>query len=385
VAPETEGDVHALLLQFLSYCGNAIGPSPFVMVGATRHGTNLFVTVVGETSRGRKGTSEGETRRALQLADDNWTKQNIGSGLSSGEGLIDRIRDAREGPPDKKTGEPTVIPGVIDKRLQVVEGEFARVLAQVAREGNILSSVLRQAWDGETLSTMVRNNPAKASGPHVSVVAHVTKFELLVRMSETDLFNGLGNRFLWCCSRRSKKLPRGGRVDRVKLNALAHKIRLALGEARKANAVDFTPAGDEFWNITYDEISTDRPGLWGALTARAEAQVLRLALVYALLDSSAKIDVPHLRAALAVWRYCDASAAYLFGDRLGHPVADKLLAAIRAAGTAGISRTGLSKALGKNVPAADIEVALQLLLDLHLARKGVVGEGKEATETWWAR
>ena len=39
-------------------------------------------------------------------------------------------------------------------------------------------------------------------------------------------------------------------------------------------------------------------GLLGAITARAEAQTIRLALVYALLDRAAQIDVIHLD----VWR-----------------------------------------------------------------------------------
>jgi hypothetical protein len=382
VEHETEADPHALLLQFLTFFGNCAGRSPHLMVGATRHGTNLFVTVTGASSRGRKGTSEAEVRRLMRLADEPWTNKNICSGLSSGEGLIDVVRDPREGPRDRK-GKTTVIPGVSDKRCMVTEGEFARVLAQVAREGNVLSSVLRQAWDGDSLRTMVRGNPARATDPHISLVAHVTKFELLARMSETDLFNGLGNRFLWCCSRRTRKLPFGGNVDPHALGRLGQKLEGALAFARRTSRVGFTDAGTRYWAEAYDQISCDRPGLWGALTARAEAQVLRLALIYALLDSAPSIDVAHLEAARAVWTYCDASVAYLFGDRLGNPTADKLLSAIRAAGSAGITRTRLSAALGRNTPAAAMDTALQLLLDARLVRKGTVGEGPKATETWW--
>jgi hypothetical protein len=53
--------------------------------------------------------------------------------------------------------------------------------------------------------------------------------------------------------------------------------------------------------------SADQPGLLGALTARAEAQVIRLALLFALLDKEGSIGVAHLKAALAFWRYCEAS------------------------------------------------------------------------------
>lgn len=384
VRDETEADQHALLVQFLAFFGNCIGRSPFLMVGPTRHGTNLFAIIAGATARGRKGTSEGEVRRLMHLVDGDWTTNNICSGLSSGEGLIDVIRDPREGPPDKQ-GKPTLIPGVVDKRCMVSEGEFARVLAQVARDGNVLSSILRQAWDGETLGTMVRNNPARATDPHISVVAHVTKFELLARMSETDLFNGLGNRFLWCCSRRTKKLPFGGNVDQQQLGQLAAELRSALSHSRRMSRIGFTVAGTEYWGHAYGEISIDRPGLWGALTARAEAQVLRLAMLYALLDSESDIDVPHLEAGRAVWDYCDASVAHLFGDKLGNPTADKVLAAIRAAGPTGLARTKISAALGRNTPAAEIDAALMLLVDAGLAWKAVIGSGRQAAETWWAK
>jgi hypothetical protein len=66
-----------------------------------------------------------------------------------------------------------------------------------------------------------------------------------------------------------------------------------------------------------------QPGLLGTITARAEAQALRLSCLYALLDRAAMVDVPHLDAAYALWRYCEDSARYIFRDVLGHPLADE--------------------------------------------------------------
>src|SRR4029453_5539785 len=70
----------------------------------------------------------------------------------------------------------------------------------------------------------------------------------------------------------------------------------------------------------------------GAVLSRAEAQVLRLSVVYALLDKTAAIGVTHLGAALAVWEYCEDSAHLIFGARLGDPTADRILKARRNAG-----------------------------------------------------
>jgi hypothetical protein len=57
LAPHTEAHPAAILLQLLAAFGNAVGPAPHCMVDATRHGLNLFVVLVGESSKARKGTS----------------------------------------------------------------------------------------------------------------------------------------------------------------------------------------------------------------------------------------------------------------------------------------------------------------------------------------
>ncbi len=80
-------------------------------------------------------------------------------GLSTGEGLIYAVRDAMVSEDDD--GNPMVLDaGAEDKRLMVVEGEFAGPLRAMTREGNTLSVLIRQAWDGGKLSTLTRNLPA---------------------------------------------------------------------------------------------------------------------------------------------------------------------------------------------------------------------------------
>jgi hypothetical protein len=59
----------------------------------------------------------------------------------------------------------------------------------------------------------------------------------------------------------------------------------------------------------------------GAIIGRAEAQVLRLSALYAVLDRSRMIRTSHLLAALAFWEYAEDSAQRIFGDRLGDHVA----------------------------------------------------------------
>ena len=60
----------------------------------------------------------------------------------------------------------------------------------------------------------------------------------------------------------------------------------ALRFAGEHRALPFDPAARERWIEIYPQLSAGQPGLAGAATARAEAHVVRLALIYALLDCS---------------------------------------------------------------------------------------------------
>ena len=57
--PHTEADSAGLLVQFLVAFGNIIGPEPYYLVESDKHHANLFALLVGNSSRGRKGTSGG--------------------------------------------------------------------------------------------------------------------------------------------------------------------------------------------------------------------------------------------------------------------------------------------------------------------------------------
>jgi hypothetical protein len=98
-------------------------------------------------------------------------------------------------------------PAVADKRLYVSESEFGRVLVVMDREGNSLSQFLREAWETGNMASMTKNNPVTATDAHVSICGQITKDELFARLKEVDVYNGLYNRFLWWCVRRSKTLP----------------------------------------------------------------------------------------------------------------------------------------------------------------------------------
>jgi hypothetical protein len=317
----------------------------------------------------------------------------IAGGLSSGEGLIHAVRNpvTRHEAIREKGGHVTgyqdveTDAGVSDKRVLDFEPEFASVLRVAVRQGNTISTTIRQAWDGGELHTLTRNNPLRATDPHISLIGHITVAELLRSLDSTEAASGFANRFLWVLVRRSKSLPFGGNPDTQSMAALADAVAQVFEFAKNANEIDFDAEARDAFVAVYPKLTAERPGLLGAITARAEAQVLRLALVYALLDCSRLISIEHLIAALSLWAYCERSAEYIFGDRLGDPDADAILNALRVK-PAGLTRTEISDLFARNLSAARIDRALVTLLKANLARceRDTGANGGRPAERWFA-
>jgi hypothetical protein len=358
IEPETEADPAALLATFLTAFGNAVGPAPHARAGSVNHPPRLFTLIVGETARSRKGTSWADVSSIMDRADPGWAGRVL-SGFGSGEAIIDAVRDPQ--------GDD---PGADDKRVTIRESEFARFLRVMSRQGSTLGPIFRDAWDGERLSHRTVGKGVKvATGAHISAIAHVTRDELGGELLDVDIANGFINRFLPVLARRSRRLPSGGNLDKQVVAELGVKVRSALENARKVGRLTRTPEADKRWSDWYMNLPEDVYGVFGAVTARAEAQVLRLSVAYALLDGSRTIGVPHLEAALAFWRCCEASARYLFESRTGDRVADKILEALLRAKGKGLDRKQQYSLFSRHMTAARLDEATERLMSLGLARQ----------------
>jgi len=137
------------------------------------------------------------------------------------------------------------------------------------------------------------------------------------------------------------------------------------------------------WEEAYEDLTAERAGMFGAITARAEAQALRLAMIYALADGSERIKRPHVESALAIWEYSQESVRHIFGDAIGDPDADRVLAALRHE-TEGLSRTDVSGLFGRNKSSTDLDRIAQVLVSanrLQITRVFVDGSKKKVE--WW--
>jgi hypothetical protein len=373
IEPNSEADPVAVLINVLVAVGNVIGSKPHFRVEHTKHPLRLNVGLVGRTAKARKGTAWSTPRHLFTSVDAPWVKA-ITSGLSSGEGLIYHVRDP------VMQGQKVIDRGVTDKRLLVVEEEFAQPLKVMAREGNILSPTIRQAWDDGDLHPLTKTSPIRATGAHISIIGHITQEELLRHLHETELANGFANRFIWQLVRRSKCIANPTGTPPHQLKPLADALVKAVAFAGGVGEMVRDDETEALWRDVYPTLSRERPGLLGAILARAEAQAMRIACLYAILDLSPRVCRVHLEAALALWRRAEASARAIFGDRLGNPVADRVLGALRTSGE--LDETAISALFRQNRKGAELHAALDLLRRLRLAEPETQQTGGRPRIVW---
>jgi hypothetical protein len=349
IAPHTEADPVAILTQLMVAFGAATGRGAFFQVEATRHHPNQFIVLVGDSARARKGSSWDHVQALINTADPAISARTL-TGLSSGEGLIWSVRDPH--------GQDA---GVQDRRLLVIEPEFASVLKAASRELSTLSPTLRSAWDGRPLAILTRTAPARASGAHISLIGHITATELAHHTGAVELANGLLNRFLFFACRRVALLPEGGKVNPLAGTGLDRRLAKALTAASHAGPIRLSTSARDAWAQAYRQLAEQKPGIAGQLSARAEAHTIRLALIYALLDASRQIKPEHLNAALALWDYAQRSAAWAIERSSGDPLAEQIHAALTHALPDGLTRTQLRDLLHRNPSTAQLDRALGAL------------------------
>ncbi len=313
--PETEADEVGLLVSFLAAAGVLFGKRAVGMACGRIHPPIDFFLVEGKTGQARKGTATNHGLALMNLVDPEFERLHIIRGLSSGEGLVKRVKDRSE----KMILE--------DRRFLCVVPEFGGLLEVMTRQGNTLSYNLRQAWDGDPLHVATRKDSLEVPDVQLGFIGHITRDELLNNLTQVSYMNGFANRFLFFAVRRSKYLPEGG--EPVDYSDIARRLRqIVANVTARGGILRRTEDAKLLWAQNYKGLTTQEQTLKGALCSRADAHCLRLSVLYALLDDACQVEVEHVRAALALWAHAEASIADIFGARLGDADAQKICDAL---------------------------------------------------------
>lgn len=315
----TEANPFAVAANFMAFMGCAVGRGPYMAVGNTRHHARQFFLHIGRSGRGRKGDAVSLTiriTRALMALSKDATPQVHRGGLSSREGLVFLIHDGYN------EGKTEVEP-IHDKRLLVIESEFANVLHQGKREGNTLSAALRDCWDGVSMKPATKSNRLWATDPHIAMIGAVTPGELLGLMASRELTNGFANRFMMFWAERTKMLafPRATRQEDVDdLAKRVHEVLEFCSAERWAEKdhkrVELSPdARKRYEKLYHGELNDNSAGeRITALIERRAPMLLRMAMLFALCDLTTTVEVHHINAALAWVRYSVDSVKFIFSS-----------------------------------------------------------------------
>jgi putative DNA primase/helicase len=256
-----------------------------------------------------------------------------------------------------------------------VEAEFGGAMAAAARDKNNLSATIRTAWDGKTISPLVKNSKWAATNPHIVITGHITAVELIDRMKDVDAFSGFLNRFVILHVMRPKLVPLPKRTDDAEVERLAGLLadcaHFATGGNPQGNnliEVTLSPDAIRYWCGIYKGLTKEAQGVSGALLVRTEIYCRMFAMVFALLDKSVLIEPVHIDAAMAWVDYWRASVDYIFETLAAKEEAKRL------EGTAsgvygfiklhpGCTRTDITNNFKNKLAAEEMAKALNYLLN----------------------
>jgi len=303
----------------------------------------------------------------MKKIDPDWTENGIISGIASGEALITSLTLS-----DEDTG----------RRQLIHMSEFAQLLRTQQRSGNTLQDIVRQAWDSTKLSIL----RAKAKDchivedAHVSAVGHITPEELTGLLGTSERSNGYANRFLWLYVDRSKLLAFPTEPDKGVLEEFISRLAFVVSGAKETGQLSMSGDALPLWEAMYRQLADDSleyPDCVAPVMDRSAPQVIRLAMIYSLLDEQSIINQNHLKAGYAIWKYSEESVKHVFvgsSAKLSREQ-QRLYDKLKNRGVSGLSTTDHSQIFKGNRKASQLADDREYLKSL-----GLIIERSQETE-----
>jgi hypothetical protein len=304
---EIEINLPAFYAMLLPAIGWLVGRRAMIQISRDKHFCNLFTVIVGRTGCG-KGMSWNIVQDLIEQIDPTCHRR-LHRDVASAPGLIGLVRDAHRIKKDKKVIEDE---GVADKRCFVLFEEMDNLFTAMGRQGSTLDKVWNMAYDGRSLENNKRD-PEKATNPHISCVCQITdeSFRDAVRTVSKGRgsSNGFFNRFITVRAVKERALTRGGTMPEV--GELIQEIQSALASLGSVDSdspkiIQWHPSTYEDWDAFVESLDSEHPFLnrLGGLAARLKPNVMRIAMLFAVIDRDEFIRPDHLRAAKAFCLHC---------------------------------------------------------------------------------
>ena len=300
----TQAGYENVMLSLVAQAGNMMGRSPHTMVGADRHGTNIYAVVVGETATGSKGQGLRIEKAFFNQIAPGFAENNvISASARSGEGLLDLFADETQ----------------TDKRVFMTEEEYSTLLSVQKIQGNRhIVDYMKVLWDGINYSKLTVGNRVDLKDVHYSYLAHITPYAFRSLLAEDEIKNGFINRFFVCWTQMRKVVANPDVIDweGKELKELITEWKAAMKEAESIGQIVRSEEADEMWEEAYVDSLLQQMGSNTAdkdILARSNPNKLRLANIYAALDGTHIMTEEHIRAASSLWAYCETSVLREFG------------------------------------------------------------------------
>lgn len=361
--PTTEAAPAALMGYLLTSYGAMLGSNVTADVWGEPQHTCLFTVVTGASAAARKSTAARAIKPFLNMLNTDFMVERTEEGLASGEAIIDALKDDANDPHK-------------DRRMLVNEDEFARLLEVTSRTGNTLVQVLLSGWDSATIGVRTKGSgKVRVSRPHIGVVGNVPDTDL--RSALHGFSSGFANRFMYLLVDSPHDLPFPRRLSPGDVKALTEPLHAGMRWANARSRV--LPLADEARD-TYEALYLDhrrsqRVGKNARVTglrAREVTNIVRIALIYAIIDQSETITSAHLEAAAAFVKYANDSVQIMFGSQFSER-ATTVLAALRAAPReTGMKRTEARALYANNWDAGQFEEVVKELTEAGVAVERVV-------------
>ena len=349
----------------LAAYGIAIGRRAYVVYGRNVY-PNIWAVLYGPTNVSKKSTA---ISRGVDLAlEVDPGVQRLGA-LLSPEGLLQAL--------GHKAGDPSR-----SRQRAVLELEEFRALLAKARQDSVggLIPLLVQLWDCRPAYRLAtRTNPIVAEEPTLSILAASTSEWLEAALTDSDIWGGFCNRFLYVTGALRPLVPLPPEPDAGRLQAVVQAFNdalqsldddaVSLGGSVKITLSDGAKA---VWVAYYTQFNERRRPTEAVASAieRVPVYVLKLAMLYAVDRRETVISADDMEAAAAFGEYTAHCASRLFIDIAGSRVKKLEAAILRGLGSAGgLPRWKLQQKVGGRHSAEELNRTVNALIAVGLVEQ----------------